>query len=452
MEQVKEQFKKVIEYSQRISDPQVDELFERWLDAKQWFINAFGGKLIYEHPEKISFHLSESHKDKRILEFEEHISSIYQNDKLVDFIELNKASFFKNVVENAGNYHKDIKKGMKLVKAFKFFEDNKDVLYRLQSEASRIIQEGKIEGTLCFSVHPLDFLSVSCNNYNWRSCHALDGEYRAGNLSYMVDKATMVVYLKGADNVNIPLFPDDVPWNSKKWRVLWYVANEMEYMFAGKQYPFESWEGMETAKNVFLSLFPVWAKSSAWCNWTDPVINYVTDSHERFREIAGGYHIVMRGKILPLSQVVKDGEKALQFNDVLRSSCYKPHYTAPYNYSYYPAYESTLTIGQAVKCLHCGLEEITNPETMRCDECEEKYGYEANHSYVYCECCGSRFHIDDICWVDDEAICGNCYHKEFFECESCGEIIHNSSKRYDSATNEYICEYCYNERYCEEEE
>jgi hypothetical protein len=83
MEQIKEQFKKVIEYSQRIPDPQVDELFERWLDAKQWFINAFGGKLIYEHPEKISFHLSESHKDKRILEFEEHIASIYQNDKLL---------------------------------------------------------------------------------------------------------------------------------------------------------------------------------------------------------------------------------------------------------------------------------------------------------------------------------------------------------------------------------
>ena len=28
-----------------------------------------------------------------------------------------------------------------------------------------------------------DYLSLSENAFNWRSCHALDGEYRAGNLS-----------------------------------------------------------------------------------------------------------------------------------------------------------------------------------------------------------------------------------------------------------------------------
>lgn len=46
---------------------------------------------------------------------------------------------------------------MKLVKAFKYFEENSRSLEDIQNYASRIIQEDKIEGTLCFSVHPLDF-------------------------------------------------------------------------------------------------------------------------------------------------------------------------------------------------------------------------------------------------------------------------------------------------------
>ena len=84
---------------------------------------------------------------------------------------------------------------MKLVRAFKFFETDKELLNEIQSVASMIIQEDKIEGTLCLSVHPLDFISSSENTHNWRSCHALDGEYRAGNLSYMLDKTTVMCYL-----------------------------------------------------------------------------------------------------------------------------------------------------------------------------------------------------------------------------------------------------------------
>ena len=91
-----------------------------------------------------------------------------------------------------------------------------------------------MSGDFCISIHPLDFLTSSVNTYNWRSCHALDGEYRAGNLSYMVDKSTIICYLKGANNAKLPMFPDDVPWNSKKWRVLIYVSDYWDLLFAGR--------------------------------------------------------------------------------------------------------------------------------------------------------------------------------------------------------------------------
>lgn len=64
------------------------------------------------------------------------------------------------------------------------------------------------------------FLTSSVNTYNWRSCHALDGEYRAGNLSYMADNVTFMCYIKGEAKLQYPFLPHGISWNSKKWRML----------------------------------------------------------------------------------------------------------------------------------------------------------------------------------------------------------------------------------------
>ena len=55
IDEIKEQFKKVISYSQGIENPVVDDLFEKWLEGKRDFIEAMGGKLIYEFPKKVFF-------------------------------------------------------------------------------------------------------------------------------------------------------------------------------------------------------------------------------------------------------------------------------------------------------------------------------------------------------------------------------------------------------------
>jgi hypothetical protein len=194
-EDIKEQFKEVIRYSQDIEDPKVDYLFREWEYNKKKFIDLFGG-LIYEWPGTIEFVLDDTQKRSRVMEFVGIVSDNFNNPELADFIEANLDSFYENKVSTDDK----MPKGMKLLKAFKYFEKNQTALRNLQDMASQIIQEDKIKGTLCFSVHPLDYLSSSENTYNWRSCHSLDGEYRAGNLSYMVDNSTFLIYLKGADN------------------------------------------------------------------------------------------------------------------------------------------------------------------------------------------------------------------------------------------------------------
>ena len=57
------------------------------------------------------------------------------------------------------------------------------------------VAENKIEGYLYLSVDPRDFLTLSENDSNWYSCQSLDGDYRSGDLSYMVDGTTIVAYL-----------------------------------------------------------------------------------------------------------------------------------------------------------------------------------------------------------------------------------------------------------------
>ena len=186
---IKEQVRRVVQYSQNIPDPQVDELIDKWFDAKRDFMEVFDGP-IWEYPFPVTFHISQDSKERRLESLVQYISNEYGYEKLCCFILNNKESFYQNEVTHSYEYKgKKIPKGAKLIKAFKNFVDGKNALTDIQNRASQLIQEDTVTGTLCFSVHPLDYLSSSENTYNWRSCHALDGEYCAGNLSYKIGRA-----------------------------------------------------------------------------------------------------------------------------------------------------------------------------------------------------------------------------------------------------------------------
>lgn len=446
-EKIQEQFDRVISYSQGIPMPRTDKLFQEWKDAKSRFIKAFGDKLIYEVPVKVHFSLDDNEKKNRLNEFIDIVDSTFDNGRLASFLDDNVDSFFNNTVSvEYDRYGIKIPKGMKLIKAFKFFEEDKNTLEIIQNRASQVIQEDKIEGTLCFSVHPLDFLSVSENTYNWRSCHALDGEYRAGNLSYMVDSTTFICYLKGEDNINIPMFPDDVKWNSKKWRVLLYKSDTEDMIFAGRQYPFASQSGLERALSYLNHIF-----SDNPFNTFSPWKNYYILPEDTDFQIDNSY-LPIKGKLEKLEDIVQDGKGALQFNDLLRSSTYlRPSYTQK-EIGFFGRHQANnakpfFSIGAEVFCLECEKNPITNAETMRCDDCELAFGYEENDTYCTCDCCGSRMLREEGTVVNDaDYVCLDCFRKECFVCNECDEIKYNSEIMYDKEYGDYTCKSCYNKR------
>lgn len=450
---IKEQFRRVIIHSQNIPDPQIDELFDEWQSSKQRFIDLFGG-LIYEWPEPVEFSLDPKEKINKAMEFSNCIYNSFNNPALAEFLDANLDTFFDNKVSKTIG---KVPEGIKLIKAFKFFEDDKATLRNIQDMASQIIQENKVKGILCFSVHPLDFLSSSENTYNWRSCHALDGEYRAGNLSYMVDKTTFMVYLKGADDVIIPLF-GDVKWNSKKWRMLIYLAENEEIMFAGRQYPFNSRSGMDMVLNIYNNLFQSstyrYSKYGEWrADYVNGFVPYDADPLDTQIELNHSY-MVFGGDLAPLDKVVQEGCGALNYNDVLRSTCYTfPYYSILNPWGFHRAetlLENPVIIGGKVSCLHCGRERITNSETMRCSDCELEFGYEENDVYGSCACCGTRIYNDDAIFVSgcEELICDGCYHSLCFVCDSCGEVYYKDDRHFITTGEDgasWYCSHCYND-------
>ena len=462
---IKEKFDKVIQYSQYgIETPKTENLFKNWSSNKEHFYYLFGNQCIWEYPEKVSFELDDNTKQARVTDLIAYILCNEYSTELADFIDQQKKGFFDNKVveEYVTKLNEIITKDTKLIKAFKYFIKDKEVLNDLQSRASRIIQENKVEGKLCFSIHPLDYLSISETTHNWRSCHALDGEYRAGNLSYMMDNCTIICYLKSEQDTKLPHFPDDVPWNSKKWRVLLYFDPRMSMCFAGRQYPFTSNKGMDwIIKHCFNDLFVENYESDfthlcRWSNWTDYMINSAFDKKNN-TEMSFYNYVPFKDGLTLLADVVKDAVGSRQFNDVLSSHCYKPMYTYLKKQNLWnedihvliPNKNTKITVGHPTYCLRCGDNEIMDEgNTMMCYDCEYKFGNSNNDTFCVCDRCGVRMLTDDsYILADDKIYCPQCWEEYVEQCACCGDRLEKKDMEYDDELEEWYCEDCWRGRH-----
>ena len=388
---------------------------------------------------KMDFHIDKSSNDTLINDFLDqcgHIEFLSSDEYgyLFQFVMANKEGFFKNlVVSECAKANHPIIKGMKLLKAFKFFVNNKEALNNIQQLASTYIQKDKISGTLCFSVHPLDYLSASENNYNWRSCHALDGEYRAGNLSYMTDSTTICCYIKGDKEEKLPDFPDNVPWNSKKWRMWIHISEDWNYCFLGRPYPF----AIDIIKLIKNSL------PGEWENFTDFHFQVVHDEHDEDTKFyLNGNYIVLKGahgnELFKEHEIIKSGSK-LNYNDLLYSSCYKPYYSSKIG-SEKPEFPK-ITVGHPVSCLCCGNDDIEEAgDSMVCHYCAQGMGL---YDSVICDCCGSSCSEEEMILVDDTYVCQDCYDEFYGVCAYCNDVHRLEDMTYIEDRDIYICDDCY---------
>lgn len=455
-EDIQKAFDDVIVYSQdAIVDINTDSLFEDWYKNKKWIIDAFNGNLIYTFPKTVQFSLSKEQKEEILDRF---IGYLYdKNRDLYSFVdyENDENGFFENKINADYDYQgKTIKSGGKLIKAFKYFESDPIKLREFQDIASRIIQENKIEGQLCISVHPLDYLSISENNNNWRSCHSLTGEYRSGNLNYMADKYTIVCYLKSEKDEQLEKFPEGIKWNSKKWRVLLFFSKDKKMIFAGRQYPFSSSYGMDFLLHIALPASNILAQTADlhWIDWSNYMIDRLEIEDNNFYY---PNYVPMSNKLVPLSELVKKCHNSLYYSDLLDNPEYKPFYTYQirdiYGYKsvFTDQYETKFTIGNPVKCFCCGNENITIPDSIYCLKCELQYGHSENENvFTRCDKCNNRILIDDAFQVDDDyAYCQDCLDEYAEMCDKCYNYYSTENIIYNEKEKTKICKWCQMEGY-----
>lgn len=394
---LKSQLREVLSYSQSIEDPQIDELYSKWEEKREHFRSLFP-TLTLQSKEEITVELDTPLKKQLFREFSDSCPTSLANF-LTDFISVEE--FFSNSITNPSTpFH-----GTKLLKAFKHFISDSTTLRFYQDKASQIIQQNKIHGFLCLSIHPLDYLSLSNNASNWRSCHSLDGDYRAGNLSYLADKATIIAYLKSSKDTSIPGFP--FIWNDKKWRCLLFLNPEQNILFAGRQYPFNSPQLLSFIKEQFFPSFTPWDNTYQ----TTFTHSYNTNNlNNKYFEVAGNLYT--------LEDFIHQPSNPLHFNDLLESSYYTdPYYSyKPFSYSYSPLY-----IGDDVKCINCG-SRLIDTDKMLCEECEDAI----SSSYYYCDCCDRTIYPDEYFHTTGlgEVICEECFNSSrITQCPNCKEYF-----------------------------
>lgn len=253
---------------------------------------------------------------------------------------------------------------------------------------SMILNDVNLKGTLCLSIHPMDYLTMSDNKSDWSSCMSWtdDGCYKVGSMEMMTASNVIVAYLKSSTS-NFTFKENDsettYEWNSKRWRELIMVTPEV--IASNKSYPY--------IQNDLTAIVLEWVAELARKNMG-------FDFAEKAQGYNNEYYVEFGG---------------FMYNDYENNDedyfSFVRHNTAPIPHKIY-------VDGYGV-CLHC-LGSLDREDCFMCDDCLDIH---------YCGDCGDRLQEDDDSVYDEasgqwycprcqqnhvEHVCGQCGQKHLY--------------------------------------
>lgn len=407
----------------------VDTLLRFWRDAKsEYLMNLFGDQLILERSFEYNRNRDEldramsdmvrAHRDF-LCQFENKFLTAAQVDDMYDDDDKSRVAryicCFSNYLVNnevclPSHYHSyehiksytfelngkkvTVQNGQKLTRAIGTIcralgMDEEWEKFRIAH--SLVLNQKKIKGTLCLSIHPLDYATASDNDNGWSSCMSWreEGCYRMGTVEMMNSPMVICSYVK-SDKAEMEI--DGRPWNSKKWRA-WVIVTK-DAICTNRQYPYHS---DEIAIEVIKWVKELCGQKFGW--------QYDEEVHTDFY----GY----------MDEVMGDGNHIeyctnYMYNDmgdtdilgVLRAD--HKHLPGHINFS-----------GKA-ECMICGSEIGINDQEASCLECRDCY------SEYCCSRCGAELDEDEVYYdPDGEALCYDCWQERCAECVECGETVWN---------------------------
>ena len=262
------------------------------------------------------------------------------------------------------------------------------------TEVSKVLNQKKLKGTLSISIHPMDFLTMSDNTYDWNSCMSWieSGCYRQGTVEMMNSPIVVVAYLSGEDKMYNG-------WNSKKWRELFIVDRNI--ITGIKGYPYENSNLEKIVLNELKSLVEQntdWRYESKITSWPDSNAfgSYITTTAEE-------QNVKFR---FQTEHMYNDfGNKSCNVNSYF-GSVLNSDTTYEINYSGQP------------QCMICGRPQSFDYEGYVIGDCCGEY--------IRCHECGCALNLDDGNYIerDGRYYCDDCL-SEYETCPFCEGLIIN---------------------------
>lgn len=258
-------------------------------------------------------------------------------------------------------------------------------------------------------------MTLSENNERWWSCQTLDGDYRAGNINYMVDSTTIVAYLADDQQQHLKCLPKNMLWNSKKWRMLIHIADGSIYY--NKPYPYESKELLYEVYDLLSQYF---------YGYLEPI-----DCGFKVVQTAWGgdtisfNQLYLQGRVHDTRDVI-DVSDYLGYSDLLYSSSFVPIVSIndeklnKYRMSIFNNDRKDvedrlfheifdIKIGEKVPCPCCGQEFLNRDNSFLCPTCIAEQDADEDF-YLRCDSCYHRiYEEDDVFWMDGRPYCKECF-------------------------------------------
>lgn len=441
-----------------------------WAESNKKLFSLLGGKLIHTVPYSFEKPKDLIIKDIRrvihqydgnVLFFSSSYNDYVRNDENNLAINMLENIFYdvnmyydnqlpKDIELNLYNDKKPLKlnKGMKPIRALtkiinyirtRCLEDRLKKLENFRIDLSMVFNERVLNGELCFSIHPMDYFTMSDNASDWGSCMSWmdEGCYHAGTVEMMNSNNVVCVYLKSkkpfvfGTNIDGKTLSEDEAaptdmWNNKKWRQLFYITKDI--IVGGKSYPYNNNKLTIDALNILREL----AKQ----NWKNEY-EFGPEEYRDMKHICGDRDIervrsFIRNKDAKKHNIIFTTNA--MYNDMLND-----HETVYYCVRNKVKHNLLISYSGKCNCLKCNNTVYEyNDDAQYWDEASDIYNHRfTNVGHLLCYSCqdnscdycddynGGKYKVFSFKSTDGriERICSHCLKdRRLPKCDCCGAI------------------------------
>lgn len=306
----------------------VDFYLQSWAYAKYEFYLLLGRNLTFN--KAVELEMTSEDMDSRRNE----LAYVFPQ-YCYDLKSFSTEELLNNSVEGDPMYEKFCPiymKGMKVSKFLSALHNDQ----RFDDAIAGLLSNRTINANLTISIDPFDYLTMSLNKHDWKSCQKIgEGSYATGALSIMIDETTLMAYRHNGVEYDYNYHNYRFTGNSKSWRECLYIDKNTGSVIFSRQYP----SSVDAISNIVREM-------------TEEIVANYTEHSNRW---------ILKESV---SEYYHEGS-GLLYHDVIQGFPFKFAVLKDLNKKIEPSF----TVGKPIFCLNCKKEINDSEDTFLCDNC-----------------------------------------------------------------------------------